>query len=60
MLRNICEYPLLDKDGRDPRASPFGNQPDFIIKKKKASASAGQPFYRKTKQGFATKKPVVN
>ena len=58
-MRNICEYPLLDKD---PRGSPFGNQPDFIIKKKKASASAGQPFYKKTK-GFTTgglKKQVVN
>ena len=59
ILRNICEYPLLDK--ADPRGSPFGNQPDFIIKKKKASASAGQPFYKKTK-GFTTgqRRPVVN
>ena len=52
-MRNICEYPLLDKD---PRGSPFGNQPDFIIKKKKASASAGQPFYKKTK-GFTNVGP---
>ena len=46
MLRNICEFPLVEKE-----ASVTGyGQADFIIKKKKTSQSAGgQAFYKKTK-----------
>ena len=43
LLSNICEYPLLDKEMASSiqRVSPFGGQPEFIIKKKKQSASTG-------------------
>jgi len=42
VLKNICEYPLLDKEG-------VNGQPDFIIKKKVKSASVGNAFYKKTR-----------
>ena len=41
VLRNICEYPLIDKE--------MNGQPDFIIKKKVKSASVGNAFYKKTR-----------
>ena len=37
MLRNICEFPLMEKEGG---VTGYG-QADFIIKKKKQSQSAG-------------------
>jgi len=43
VLTNICEYPLLDKEGG------VNGQPDFIIKKKVKSASVGNAFYKKTR-----------
>lgn len=42
MLRNICEYPLLEKSLERP---PLGVGPDFIIKRKKTAASTGNGFY---------------
>ena len=42
VLKNICEYPLIDKEG-------MNGQPDFIIKKKVKSASVGNAFYKKTR-----------
>lgn len=46
ILRNICEFPLIQKDAY--------SQPDFIIKKKKQSASASNGgFYKKIK-GFSS------
>ena len=42
-MKNICEYPLIDKEGG------VNGQPDFIIKKKVKSASVGNAFYKKTR-----------
>jgi len=39
---------LIEKVDQSMIQSGF-NQPDFIIKKKKQSASTGQAFYKKTK-----------
>ena len=44
ILKNICEYPLVDKIDTQ---SSLMMQPDFIIKKKKTSASTGNAFYKK-------------
>ena len=42
VLKNICEYPLIDKEG-------YHGQPDFIIKRKTKSTSVGNSAYRKTR-----------
>ena len=47
VLSNICEYPLLLTD------ASITNPPDFVIRKKKTSASTGQAFYKRTK-GYAS------
>ena len=46
ILRNICEYPLLEKSIDRDRA------PDFIIRRKTAAASTGTGFYHAKKKGY--------
>lgn len=58
ILSNICEYPLVPKDGQEGQGMEsneayMSGPPDFIIKKKNRTATSNQPFY-KQKRGYTS------